>query len=278
MQNQLISYNSNRIILSHERRKKAELDIYPIQHLLTYVKEGVLLVKSGKESKSISRGEFVLLKKFSQATITKTWSGESTQFSSIVFTFQEDLVQEALMQLSLPLKGNGKSVENIHPIASNPILTQFISSLQLFFAESIEMDHNLARLKTLEAIIGIIKSDPALAYQLQSFSSKNKADLYQFMKFNFLQNKDLKDFAKASGRSLSSFKRDFHDIFKMPPRQWLKSKRLEHAYHLLSSTNKKPAQIYLECGFEDLAHFSKCFKELYKYNPSQINELSRQVK
>lgn len=271
MNNQLITYNNNRIILSHERRKKAVIDIYPSQHLLTYIREGILKVKKGKEVQCFSKGEFVLLKKYTQATITKTWSKDEIKFSSIVFTFHEDLVQDILTQFSIQSTiKNRQPIENIVSIASNPVLNQFIQSLQLFFEEGIEMDNQLAKLKTTEAIIGMIRTNEELAYQLQNFSLKSKADLHQYMNFHYLKNKKLVDFAKESGRSISAFKKDFQSIYTMTPAKWLKKKRLDYAYKLLTTTNKKASEIYLECGFEDLAHFSKSFKSQFGINPSSI--------
>lgn len=270
MTDKLITYNNNRIILSHERRNKAVIDIYPSQHLLTYIREGVLKVKQGKEVQCFSKGEFVLLKKYTQATITKTWCRGGIKFSSIVFAFQEDLIQEIFAQQNIQSAGkNKKSFENILGIISNPVLNQFIQSLHLFFEEGVEMDNQLAKLKTTEAIIGLIRTNEELAYQLQNFSVKSKADLHQYMNFHYLKNKKLVEFAKESGRSISVFKKDFQSIYDTTPAKWLKKKRLDYAYKLLTTTNKKASEIYLECGFEDLAHFSKSFKSQFQINPSQ---------
>lgn len=279
MNNQLISYNNTRILLSHERKQKVVLDIYPLRHLLTYVREGMLKVKSGKETHCFRAGEFVLFKKFTQANITKTWCSNSSKFSSFVFTFHEELVREALMQLDLPpATPDKKPPKRILAIGQNPVLSNFIQSLQLFFGQGIEMDAPMARLKTLEAILGIARSDHNIALQLQDFSVKSKAPLHEYMKFHFLENKPLSEFSRESGRSLSAFKRDFQELYGTPPRRWLRQKRLDHAFHLLKTTGKKPSEIYLECGFEDLAHFSKSFKQQFGLNPSELNpEPYRQV-
>lgn len=269
MDTKLVLHKNSRIILSHERKSKAVMDIYPSNHLLTYVREGMLKVKSGKVLQCFHKGEFVLFKKYTHATITKTWDKDDTRFSSIVFTFQEDLIREALKQLHISTKATALT-EDIVVIASNPILEQFIYSLQVFFEQGIAMDEDLATLKTLEALVGMVKAQPALAQQLQRFSKKSKADLHQYMQFHYLENKDLETFAKASGRSLSAFKKDFEALYHMPPHKWLKQKRLERAHQLLLHTSQKPSDIYLECGFEDLAHFSKSFKEYFNINPSEL--------
>ena len=250
------------------------IDIYPSQHLLTYIREGILKVKQRENIQCFSKGEFVLLKKHTQATITKTWCQGGVKFSSIVFTFQENLVREALGQLNtLQRIKNNKLHENIIGIASNPILNQFIQSLQLFFDEGIEMDNQLAKLKTTEAIIGIIRTNDDFVYQLQNFSVKSKSDLHQYMNFHYLENKKLADFARESGRSISVFKKDFQALYNTTPAKWLKMKRLDHACKLLTTTNRKASDIYLECGFEDLAHFSRSFKSQFQVNPSSIRAL-----
>lgn len=274
VKNHLIKHNNSRIILSHERQNKAVLDIYPSQHLLTYIREGILKIEQGKDVQSFSKGEYVLLKKHTQATITKTWSADEIKFSSIVFVFQEDLIQEVFAQLNIQADLKKRiPFKNTIGIISNPVLNQFIQSLQLFFEEAVEMDNELAKLKTTEAIIGMIRTNKELIYQLQNFSVKSKADLFQYMNFHYLENKKLTDFARESGRSISVFKKDFQSIYQTTPGKWLKNKRLDYAYQLLSTTNRKASEIYLECGFEDLAHFSKSFKTQFQINPSLIKTL-----
>lgn len=269
MKNRLVTYNNSRIILSHERRNKTTIDIYPTHHLLTFIKEGMLKVTQDNEVQCFGKGEFVLLKKYSQATITKTWCKDEHKFSSIVFTFQEDLVQEILPQLSTETPPN-QPFKNSIGITHNPVLNQFIQSLQIFFDEGIKMDASLAKLKTTEALIGISRTNASVSYQLQNFSKKSKADLHQYMNFHYLHKQKLTDFARESGRSISVFKKDFQTIYNTSPAKWLKKKRLEHAYKLLTSSSRKASEIYLECGFEDLAHFSKSFKNQFHINPSSI--------
>ncbi|QEH43452.1 AraC family transcriptional regulator [Chitinophaga sp. XS-30] len=273
MNNQIISYNNNRIILSHEREKKVILDIYPSNHLLTYIREGMLKVKQGNAGNCFKKGEFVLFKKYTPATITKTWDNGDLKFSSIVFTFQEDIVTDALHHLRYPSAANqGPLSENIIGIAPNPVLNHFIRSLQPFFEAELEMDSQLARLKTTEALIGVIQADAALAHQLAHFSVKSNADLFQYMNFHYLENKPLAEFARGSGRSISAFKKDFRSTFNTTPAKWLKNRRLEHAYRLLSTTRRKASEVYIESGFEDLAHFSKSFKSQFGVNPSTLSK------
>jgi AraC-like DNA-binding protein len=102
-----------------------------------------------------------------------------------------------------------------------------------------------------------------------------KTDLEEFMVKNFHYNAPIENFAKLSGRSLSSFKRDFAATFNSTPSIWLKNKRLSEAYYLMKQKNKKPQDIYLDLGFENISHFYTSFKEKYGMTPAGINQKNK---
>lgn len=83
-------------------------------------------------------------------------------------------------------------------------------------------------------------------------------------------NVSVEAFAKLTGRSLSGFKRDFNKTFNKTPKQWLKEKRLEEAYYLIRHKQKKPSDIYLDLGFENLSHFYYSFKRKYGMTTSEV--------
>jgi AraC-like DNA-binding protein len=90
------------------------------------------------------------------------------------------------------------------------------------------------------------------------------------MNRNFRFNVSIERFAYMTGRSVSTFKRDFEKIFSDTPSHWLIQKRLQEAYFLLEKTGKKVSDTYLEVGFEDLSHFSFAFKKQFGVAPSEI--------
>ena len=80
-----------------------------------------------------------------------------------------------------------------------------------------------------------------------------------------------------AGQVLLAHRNQFAKSIKMPaeddtsPSNWLKSKRLSEAYYLIKQKNQKPANIYLDLGFENLSHFYTSFKQKYGVTPAQIN-------
>lgn len=85
-------------------------------------------------------------------------------------------------------------------------------------------------------------------------------------------NMPLEKFGYLTGRSLTTFKRDFQKAFGATPQKWLTEKRLELAYYQFVEKNRKPIDVYFEVGFENLSHFSFAFKKQYGYSPSVLIE------
>ena len=101
-------------------------------------------------------------------------------------------------------------------------------------------------MKVNEAIELLLQLQPDLKSFLFDFSDPHKTDLEEFMIKNFHYNAPIEHFARLSGRSLSSFKREYATTFKDSPSIWLKNKRLSEAYYLMKQKNKKPQDIYSE--------------------------------
>jgi AraC-like DNA-binding protein len=127
----------------------------------------------------------------------------------------------------------------------------------------------LGMLKVKEGVQLLLHALPWLTEFLFDFSEPYKIDLEKFMLGNFHFNVPVEKFARLTGRSLAGFKRDFQKIFGLSPRQWLQEKRLTEARHLIEKKNKKPSAIYLDLGFESLAHFSHSFKKKFGKAPTE---------
>jgi len=121
-----------------------------------------------------------------------------------------------------------------------------------------------------EAVELILKLDPEFHDFLFDFSEPYKIDLEAYMNQNFMYNVPAIQFARLTGRSLASFKRDFEKIFQASPGQWLQQKRLKEAYYLISEKGRKPSDVYLDVGFENLSHFSYTFKKSFGVAPSMV--------
>ncbi|MBO9691163.1 AraC family transcriptional regulator [Chryseobacterium sp.] len=146
----------------------------------------------------------------------------------------------------------------------------YFASLIPYIDKTREVPSKLAALKVKEAIELLLLSNPAFKNLLFDFSEPHKIDLEEFMNRNFMFNVTVDAFARLTGRSLSGFKRDFNKIFQMTPKQWLKEKRLKEAYYLIKNRDKKPSDIYLDLGFENLSHFYSSFKKKFGMTTTEV--------
>ncbi|MCG9761890.1 AraC family transcriptional regulator [Pseudoalteromonas sp. Isolate6] len=78
------------------------------------------------------------------------------------------------------------------------------------------------------------------------------------------------DLAHLSGRSLSSFNRDFKATYKVTPQKWLREKKLSQAKILLVEKELSVTQVALTMGYENVSAFIKAFKLQYGITPKQI--------
>lgn len=153
---------------------------------------------------------------------------------------------------------------------SDEFFSGYFVSLLPYIDKTKAATSRLIVLKVKEAIELILQSNPDFKNLLFDFSEPHKIDLKEFMIKNFMFNVSVETFARLTGRSLSGFKRDFNKAFNTTPKQWLKEKRLEEAYYLIRHKNKKPSDIYLELGFENLSHFYYAFKQKFGMTTSEI--------
>ncbi|RFZ94658.1 AraC family transcriptional regulator [Mucilaginibacter conchicola] len=149
------------------------------------------------------------------------------------------------------------------------LLKSLFSSLQPYFELTDALPADIAAFKVDEAIRVLRAIDPKVDGLLSYFDGPGKLDLASFMETNFRFNLPLEKFGYLTGRSLTTFKKDFKQTFRITPGRWLTQKRLELAHYLIVEHKRKPSEVYLEAGFEDLSHFSFAFKKHFGYNPTR---------
>jgi AraC-like DNA-binding protein len=153
---------------------------------------------------------------------------------------------------------------------NHPLLQSCLASLVPYFEVEGLFPESLAALKITEAISILRFIDPQIDAVLANFDVPGKVDLLNFMERNFMFNMSLERLGYLTGRSLSTFNRDFKRLFNTSPQKWILDRRLELAHYHLTAKQKKPTEVYLEVGFEDLSHFSFTFKKKYGLSPNQL--------
>ena len=255
----------------HKLADKADLDNQRLlsAHALTLVLNGGLMVHTddGLPIK-VERGHMVLLPKGLYA-ITDLIPKEAA-FEAVVFFFDDELIEQFLMS-----KGMTEGAVETGPRPScfkvNRSFHQFVTQLVALYGQ-VEVDATMTQLKLREALYLIDSKDPSgqFLYRLQALRTKPKKELRQFMSAHFDKPLDVESFASLCGRSVASFRRDFHKEFQCSPKKWLIRQRLAKAKKLLEQGKAPITSIANQSGYTDIPHFIKSFHKEFALSPMQF--------
>lgn len=90
-----------------------------------------------------------------------------------------------------------------------------------------------------------------------------------FLENNYMKNTPIKDLARKSNVSESTFRRNFIKLKGVSPIAYRNDLRLRHAYDFLSSGIFTVAEVAAMVGISDLPYFSKSFKRKFKITPTE---------
>jgi len=78
------------------------------------------------------------------------------------------------------------------------------------------------------------------------------------------------DLAHLSGRSISSFNRDFKVLYHTTPKKWLHERKLSSARRMLEAAELSVTEVALATGYENVSSFTSAFKARYGLTPRKI--------
>ena len=259
---------SKEIVYSCYVNRSREGEQFVPVHVFSYKIAGAITFNDGQRTQTFDEGTFrfcrrnKLLKFFKQPP-------ENGEFKTISVYLDETTLRNFSMEYGYTADKQVDS-ETVMELKPHLLLQSYVASLQPYEKLNEPDNDNLSALKLKEAILILLKVNPALKNILFDFTEPGKIDLEAFMQQNYHFNVEIKRFAYLTGRSLATFKRDFEKIFHTSPSRWLQQKRLQEAYYLIKEKGRKISDVYLEVGFEDLSHFSFAFKKTFGVAPSTL--------
>lgn len=239
----------------------------------------IIYVLSGKKTWKTINGEWVMVAGdilYVKKGATLVHQNFEDDFCMLGFFISDDLIQESMQELDL----HATYKTPVHqftaaPLASDTYLEGFFQSMLSYFKGENQPQEALLKLKLKELLVNISynKENTHLASYLRSIAENSQPSLTQIMESNFCYNLSLSEFAKLSHRSLSTFKRDFHNHYNTSPGKWLLSKRLDYSANLLLKNPSSITDVAYESGFEDTSHFSRAFKTRFGVPPSEYSKV-----
>lgn len=240
--------------------------IFTEEHLLVFVTKGSGVIRFGDTYHTVAEDQLLLLRK---NILVRYHSFDADHpMELLVFYMRDDIVTEFIRITKTKADTSADPVS----ITLNNVtekLHKYLESVLLHFRENSKMAAQLIRIKLFELLFHLPDTERQLLFRLAMSKQQQRPDITITVERNIMNNISLRELAYLSGRSLSSFKRDFQAIYNMPPSQWIRQRRLEKARELVAHTSMSVTDICYTLGFEHIAHFSRLFKAHFGVAPTQ---------
>jgi AraC-like DNA-binding protein len=262
---QLNRYAEMVVVCSGDQRYGGE--IAADDNVLVGVLAGELRVVQADRTHTCGPGDTLLLPRKQPATLLK-YPKDGVAYQAVVMKLPTAIVRAYYAENTPVLAQHSSADMLVFP--KSPLLQSLFASLLPYLELAHRLPEKLLAVKVTEVIEILRSLDQNSDGVLADFSEPGKIGLVEFMEANYMFNLPLARFSYLTGRSLTTFKRDFKKAFQLSPQRWLTQKRLALAHYQLAEKSRKPVELYLEVGFENLAHFSYAFKKQFGYPPTAL--------
>lgn len=242
--------------------------MYLEQHLLLIVLEGSVDLTYGKQEYKLGKNDMILLKKATAVKYHKFGNAENDNiYDSFMFSIKDDVLKSFLSTSEIRMsKPEGEIKTRVYPM--NECLIAFAHSLKPYFFDHSVVHPGQLRLKIMELLYDVAECNRNMFLQILQLHEPVKTDIRNVVEQHYASPVSVSELAYLSGRSLSSFKRDFQNIYNVTPATWIREKRLEKAKDMLETTALSVSDICYSLGFENVSHFSRIYKEFHGQAPS----------
>lgn len=250
-----------------------ELNLWSPHDYIVYVLSGKKGWQIGSELYTLCKGEAAYIKR-GCFTVHQHLEEEFC----LLFIFIEDGFRKHISMDIQQLKSIKSETENrwLIPIHQEKEISLFFESMLTHISHNAKLVNDPLLSLKLNELIQLLYLDEK-NHSILSCLLSDDIHLSEFkstIEQNYLYSLTLEEFAQLTHRSISTFKRDFNEVFKQPPSKWFIGKRLEHAAQLLKKTQLPISQVALDSGFTNSSHFSHRFKLHFKMKPLEFRKSS----
>lgn len=200
-------------------------------------------------------------------------SGSNSDGEIVIVTFYPDILKKVYdRELPLLLQRPRNVVSNLssEKINNDFLIQKYIEGLLFYFENPSFVNDDILILKLKEIILLLFQTQNAEAIQviLSQLFSPATYTFKQIIEAHLFLQVGVEDLARKTNLSVSSFKREFAKLYNDSPANYIKTQRLEKAAELLLASDNRITDIAFDCGFNDLANFTKSFHDKYKVTPT----------
>ncbi|MCG7382057.1 AraC family transcriptional regulator [Paenibacillus sp. ACRRY] len=244
-------------------------------HLLLFVKSGVYTVKYRNQKHTVRSNEMIFLHKAIKVEYEKSGEpGTEYLLDYIMFYLNGDILHKFADFAEWKTNHSTDDVVPVSVVPVNAPMRAYIASLKSYFNQSDSISDGLIGVKFMELLFHLAETNTNLLQQLLHPHPTERSQIAQIVEENVTNPVSIEDLAYLSGRSLSTFKREFRALYNSSPLRWIRNRRLDLASQLLLETTQSVTDICYACGFENTTHFSKVFKLRFELSPTEYRRLN----
>jgi len=210
-------------------------------------------------------------------------SNSSVPNEIVIVNFHPDVLKRIYdREIPLLLQAPKKLISNksTEVINNDYLIQKYIEGLLFYFKNPSLINEDILILKLKEIILLLSQTRNAESIQviLSQLFSPATYTFRQIIEANLFSQLTIEELAQQNNLSLSSFKREFAKLYNDTPANYIKAKRLEKAAELLLASSQRITDIAFECGFNDLASFTKSFHDKYNITPTnyRLDQIAKQ--
>lgn len=198
-------------------------------------------------------------------------SPEGKSFEVVLFFFDEPVLREfALEHGSVKAVAPSGTLVRSYPLDAE--VRRFVEATAALYDKGSRLKGpSLTNLKVKEFlyVLESQNSAPELMTGLSQLRAPMSRRLIgEFMEAHYSNNLRVADYAALTGRSTSTFVRDFRRLFGMSPKTWLIEQRLTKARSLLVQTDLRVIDVAIEVGYGNVSHFARSYQARFGHPPS----------
>ena len=257
------------IKLAEFRGKSYRVEVMFEHHMLVWFISGETKIIQADAVNTFGAGDIFLIPRNQLATVINYPKDGKPHKTAAMHLTKERLKK---FYSKYKAKGVAKPLQNVYSFGKHPLLESCMASLIPYFDLENGLPEDIANIKIEEAVSVLRSIDGSVDGLLSDFEEPGKINLTDFMERHYMFNMTLDKFGYLTGRSLATFRRDFQKAYNTTPQKWLVEKRLQLAHYQIAEQRRKPIDVYVEVGFENLSHFSYAFKNYFGYPPNAVGQ------
>ncbi|WP_271270768.1 AraC family transcriptional regulator [Aliamphritea hakodatensis] len=262
----VISHHQNSAILHKSLQQDlTDIEFYTNTPCLIYIENGrEVITGSDNKTTELLAGDAVFIP---QGLNLHSDFVRQTESLKAYLVFFDDRIIHSFLSQTQYRNSESSTQPALCVLADNPHLEAFFTSLHSHIGEP---GYLSAKLHELLYLLTDNHDKATLFTSLSAVSTAPpKRNLTRLLSQQDIIRLSVSDLASLSGRSLSSFNRDFKQIYNMPPKQWLQEKRLSCAKDLLEQQEMSVTDTALNVGYDNVSNFIRAFKRQYGTTPKQ---------